>query len=167
MTNQTNTPKHIIDRVREFIDTFEPPMSPEFWVKLMQEESQELREACAALMKELADVLYVSAGYTVAIERAGRQMTEEEKEFYNSVIRDMVVFDQAYRGETPPTLVDAFDIVHRSNMSKVANDGKPVRDPETGKIMKDGTNYWPAEPELLRALFGDTSNILLTNTKEG
>ena len=35
----------------------------------------------------------------------------------------------------------AFDEVHRSNMSKLGEDGKPIRRPEDGKVMK-GPNYF-------------------------
>lgn len=39
----------------------------------------------------------------------------------------------------------AFDEVHRSNMSKLGADGKPIRRPEDGKVLK-GPNYF--EPDL-------------------
>lgn len=35
----------------------------------------------------------------------------------------------------------AFEEVHRSNMSKLGKDGKPIRRPEDGKVMK-GPNYF-------------------------
>lgn len=35
----------------------------------------------------------------------------------------------------------AFDEVHRSNMSKLGEDGQPIRRPEDGKVMK-GPNYF-------------------------
>jgi predicted HAD superfamily Cof-like phosphohydrolase len=38
----------------------------------------------------------------------------------------------------------AFDEVHRSNMSKLGADGKPIRRPEDGKVMK-GPNYSPPD----------------------
>lgn len=36
---------------------------------------------------------------------------------------------------------EAFNEVHRSNMSKLGEDGKPIRRPEDGKVMK-GPNYF-------------------------
>lgn len=39
----------------------------------------------------------------------------------------------------------AYDEVHRSNMSKLGEDGKPVRR-EDGKVLK-GPNYKPVDPE--------------------
>lgn len=41
----------------------------------------------------------------------------------------------------------AYNEVHRSNMSKLGEDGKPVRR-EDGKALK-GPNYSPADPELM------------------
>jgi predicted HAD superfamily Cof-like phosphohydrolase len=38
----------------------------------------------------------------------------------------------------------AFDEVHRSNMSKLGADGKPIRRPEDGKVMK-GPHYTPPD----------------------
>ena len=35
----------------------------------------------------------------------------------------------------------AFDEVHRSNMSKLGEDGKPIRRESDGKVLK-GPNYW-------------------------
>ncbi len=43
----------------------------------------------------------------------------------------------------------AFDEVHRSNMSKLGEDGKPIRRPEDGKVMK-GPNYF--KPDLAQFL---------------
>lgn len=40
---------------------------------------------------------------------------------------------------------EAFAEVHRSNMSKLGEDGKPIRRPEDGKVMK-GPNYF--KPDL-------------------
>jgi predicted HAD superfamily Cof-like phosphohydrolase len=42
---------------------------------------------------------------------------------------------------------EAFDEVHRSNMSKLGADGKPVRRPEDGKVLK-GPDYF--KPDLSR-----------------
>lgn len=41
----------------------------------------------------------------------------------------------------------AFDEVHRSNMSKLGEDGKPIRRPEDGKVMK-GPNYF--KPDMVQ-----------------
>lgn len=46
-------------------------------------------------------------------------------------------------------LDEVFDEVHRSNMSKLGEDGKPIYR-EDGKVMK-GPNYW--EPDVKRLLY--------------
>lgn len=45
----------------------------------------------------------------------------------------------------------AFEEVHRSNMSKLGEDGKPIRRPEDGKVMK-GPNYF--KPDLSQFIEG-------------
>lgn len=45
----------------------------------------------------------------------------------------------------------AFEEVHRSNMSKLGEDGKPIRRPEDGKVMK-GPNYF--KPDLAQFVKG-------------
>lgn len=49
-------------------------------------------------------------------------------------------------GFTPEQIYNAFDEVHRSNMSKLGTDGKPIRR-EDGKILK-GPNYF--KPDLTK-----------------
>lgn len=45
----------------------------------------------------------------------------------------------------------AFDEVHASNMSKLGEDGKPIRRESDGKVMK-GPNYW--KPDLSKFIDG-------------
>lgn len=52
-------------------------------------------------------------------------------------------------------LEEAFRRVHASNMSKLGDDGKPLRR-EDGKILK-GPNYAP--PVLLDLITGETRNV--------
>jgi len=63
------------------------------------------------LLKELADLQYVLSGTLVSFARTNK-----------------VDFDAA------------FNRVHESNMSKLDDDGNPIRDSVTGKVMK-GPNY--------------------------
>jgi predicted HAD superfamily Cof-like phosphohydrolase len=44
----------------------------------------------------------------------------------------------------------AFEEVHRSNMSKLGEDGKPIKRIPDGKILK-GPNYFP--PDLKKVLY--------------
>jgi predicted HAD superfamily Cof-like phosphohydrolase len=121
--------------VKEFQDKFETSTDPDLWVKLVLEEKKEVEEAAAHLLKELSDLLYVtvglenhigSTGARIAIERAGG--------LPSAVIMDL--FDAF--GDI---LDEAFRRVHASNMSKLGDDGKPVRR-EDGKVLK-GPNYQP------------------------
>lgn len=60
------------------------------------------------------------------------------------------VLDGAYLSFGMHTIKQAaFDEVHRSNMSKLGEDGKPIRRPEDGKVMK-GPNYF--KPDIAQFL---------------
>lgn len=139
-----------LDQVREFMDTFDAPRNVEFWAKLIEEELNEVEEATEHLLKETADLLYVLNGFAIAVE--GADMTEIEadehlkdtKGLKDRLIKRLGVLEDMFPdGEV---LAEAYRRVHRSNMSKVGDDGKPVRHPETGKILK-GPNY--VAPDLM------------------
>ncbi len=49
--------------VADFQRIFETPMTPEFWLKLMQEEVSEVEKAVADLLKEISDFGYVLLGF--------------------------------------------------------------------------------------------------------
>lgn len=120
--------------VFEFMETFEPPRTEEFWRKLIEEERKEVHEAATHLLKELSDLAYVSLGL------AGSVGDERADEILSEVIPDMEFLSglfTAYEGLGQ----EAFRLVHASNMSKVGDDGKPIRR-EDGKILK-GPNYKP------------------------
>lgn len=82
----------------------------EFRFRLLNEEFREVQDSGTAeeLLKELADLLYVTYGYAATF---GWDLDE------------------------------AFKRVHESNMSKLGEDGKPIRR-EDGKVLK-GPNYKP------------------------
>lgn len=127
----TNTPENL---VQEFMDTFETPTTEEFWGGLIKEEVKEFNEALAHLLKEYSDVLYVVAGLinAVGVERAVKHCKDigVKAPFFDGC---HVLFGSI--GE------EAFLRVHASNMSKVGDDGRPIRR-EDGKILK-GPNYKP------------------------
>lgn len=54
-------------------------------------------------------------------------------------------------GVSPEFVDRAFELVHQSNMSKVDDNGNPIRDLETGKIQK-GPNY--KAPDIEAMIFG-------------
>jgi predicted HAD superfamily Cof-like phosphohydrolase len=117
--------------VKEFMTAFQASDDPALWVKLMAEELQEVREAMAQLLKELIDLEYVSTGaYLVGVKGVPDEMATVLGQINNiASIIPLDVFNEAFRR------------VHNSNMSKLGDDGKPVRR-DDGKIMK-GPNYQP------------------------
>ena len=119
--------------VDDFIRKFDAPRDPEFWKGLIREEMQEVHKAAADLLKELADVMYVTIGYQLV----GGQPLE------NAAVGETNVERYAYFLSLVPhdTFAEAFRRVHESNMSKLGDDGEPIRR-EDGKILK-GPNYKP------------------------
>lgn len=143
--------------VAEFISTFEPPSDPSFWKKLVDEELAELEEATQNLLKEYADVLYVFTGYTQSL----RDPSEFDAAHYKALTSKLTVIfgvleELCSDHIDSRVLASVIRKVHTSNMSKVGDDGKPMRHPETGKILK-GPNYKPPRidiHELYRDLTG-------------
>ena len=145
----------------DFIRTFEPPLDFTFWISLIEEEADELEEALlevdsdvageawAAVLKEAADLAYV--GY-------GAVLVEPPKEVMSNRVYDRAVEASAHAVDRLQEAVvrfeeigvDFHDVlhkaiyrVHRSNMSKCdPHTGEPIRDPDTGKILK-GPHYEP------------------------
>lgn len=133
--------------VAEFQQTFETPDDPGFWIDLIAEETAEVREAYAHFLKEVADLRYVLSGFINTLDTnflrgaADLQRLETLNEAGETLekvpsIEQSAVFSRVFRA------------VHESNMSKVGEDGKPIRDPETGKILK-GPNYQAPDIESL------------------
>lgn len=124
------------EMVAEFQEVFETSSDPALWKKLVLEELAEIEQAYADVLKELVDFLYVTAGLlnVAGEEETGVFLTalEPRMERVNSLV------DGGYLNR----LIDeAFRRVHASNMSKLGDDGKPVRR-EDGKVLK-GPNYQP------------------------
>lgn len=114
-----------------------------------------------AELKELCDILYVLIGYLVQISygdnakfdtvRVPGSFTQSMEELFTSMystndhIVDYVEVTTAvsalmsYARTRGWDLVEAFNRVHKSNMSKLGDDGKPVRN-VAGKVVK-GPNY--------------------------
>lgn len=132
----------------EFIRTFDASLDARLWVKLLDEETLELENAIANepkenILKELADVIYVllPAGIMcIAIAEFGMAP--------DSIIAQLEVAQDRFE-KAKPTLMEMFQDesviyeavkrVHLSNMSKLGEDGKPIKR-EDGKILK-GPNY--------------------------
>ncbi|CBW47029.1 N4 gp36-like protein [Roseovarius Plymouth podovirus 1] len=120
---------------------------------LVVEETKELREAyekpettdanLADIFKEGADLIYVVCHfYNTMPVYAVEVLSEEQNQRVQSIIDEAssLMSTVSHRLQIPlPLFIAAFEIVHASNMSKLDDDGKPVRR-EDGKIMK-GPNY--------------------------
>jgi hypothetical protein len=67
------------------------------------------------------------------------------------LLADVVVYcaSEAQRWDIP--LPNVLRVVMASNESKLGEDGKPIKDPETGKFLK-GPNYWKPEPKIAQLL---------------
>lgn len=147
-------PQEMFAAQRQFIKAMGANRDFVWWAKtLIVEETKELNQAhqtnegMAQIFKESADVFYVVAGfYNTMSPFAPELLSEEDNEELNKIIIDawtaLATVSQAYN--IPMFLFgQAFSIVHASNMSKLGEDGKPIRR-EDGKIMK-GPNYIPPD----------------------
>ena len=124
------------EMVAEFQAKMESPTSVKFWLGLMHEEASEVKEAFAHLLKEMSDYAYVCTGL---------MNTNME----NPELQGVPVTKQMQLCEALATMVnyafpglnhEVVTKVHESNMSKLGDDGKPVRRESDGKILK-GPNY--------------------------
>lgn len=133
--------------VDTFMEKMEIPKDPDLWKRLINEELDELDEALEHLLKEVCDVKYVAAGGAIS----GLQLTDVDDGALVSRLQRAhvlaVVFDQLAGSGF---VHESFWRVHLSNMSKLGEDGKPIRR-EDGKILK-GPNYQPPNLKELLAL---------------
>jgi hypothetical protein len=151
MTKSVN----MMELVVEFMTAFNMTEKPdgELWRKLVEEEHEELKEAMTAFIKESIDFAYVSLG-AVAVTAIARlrdghdpyEVSVEAGELVEAVCATVSVLENVFGKE----LINAAILeVHRSNMSKLGPDGKPVLR-EDGKVLK-GPNYSPADIRKLLA----------------
>lgn len=140
----------------EFIRKFEASLDPRLWINLIREEFAEAQEAFEAddevqKLKEIVDLIYVTMGFLNvtdggrALDDLEKLMPEEEAEAMKRLFLEIGVWTEPYNSYFDEAVfMEAFDRVHASNMSKLGDDGKPIRR-EDGKILK-GPNY--REPDL-------------------
>lgn len=128
--------------VAEFINKFEASKDQQLWLNLINEEADEVIEAASNLLKEYCDLVYVCAGMDVVTGKDApfTQLPPFMQHKMKFVLRILEAFTQAFDDDT---LDEAFTRVHASNMSKLGEDGKPIRRSD-GKIQK-GPNYKPAD----------------------
>lgn len=133
------------EMVREFHTVFGLTKGPELWGKLIEEEAGELSEAIrlddgsdetsAERLKETCDLLYVTLGFQVAAEGLQEPVILSK----DTLMTISVAIAEAIGFYGQDAFFEAFRRVHESNMSKLGDDGRPVRR-EDGKILK-GPNY--------------------------
>lgn len=126
---QDNLKKDTLEQVQEFHDTYGLPVEAEqtcgneqtkqLRINLLQEELDELKEALG---------------------------NDDMVETLDALIDLQYVLDGAFLSFGMQDVKGvAFDEVHRSNMSKLGEDGKPIHREGDGKVMK-GPNYF--KPDL-------------------
>lgn len=133
--------------VAEFIVSFEASLDPRFWLTLVEEESRELEEALesgvrADSLKEAMDLYYVQVGFiltSAAAEQLGLFSDTERGEIFAKLQKTANLYEGVMEGLGDLNYFEAFRRVHLSNMSKLGDDGLPIRR-EDGKIMK-GPHY--------------------------
>lgn len=136
--------------VREFIKNFEASLDPRLWFKLIKEELAELEEALLEgdkehILKEAADLMYVVHGFEVVCPKDMLLLiTGEEANTLGTLqVKIEKALEEAEKIFTHEQLQEAFRRVHISNMSKLGEDGRPIRR-EDGKVLK-GPNYLPPD----------------------
>lgn len=140
MSNFENAAKY----TAEFIEKFEAPTDPHFWVGLIQEELAELEEAAEHYAKEVADFVYVVSGFLSAVsmtKTVNPDFDMDPTEFEDLCDRGVALLHEvgSCDDDNSRFFSDVLEAVHESNMSKLGDDGKPIRR-EDGKILK-GPNY--------------------------
>ena len=128
--------QNTLDQVQEFHETYGLPVESEqttgnaqtkqLRINLLQEELDELKEALD---------------------------NDDYVETLDALIDLQYVLDGAFLSFGMQDVKEAaFNEVHRSNMSKLGEDGKPIRREGDGKVMK-GPNYF--KPDMTQFIKGD------------
>lgn len=163
--------KSIMATQVEFAMAYDIPKNTttqELYIKLVEEEHEEWIEEFYGTntrefdeLKELADILYVTAGlyyqlgYTYDKAAKYRLLVGETWDFVISKLTEDLSIGKkdkllllnlmyaifAYADLMGWNLHEAYKRVHNSNLSKLGDDGKPIRR-EDGKVLK-GPNYKP------------------------
>lgn len=135
--------------VSEFIRVFDASTDIALWERLIEEEVMELHVELTAdninrenVLKEAADVIYVVTpliGIVEALGDIGLVSEERMIKLQKLVERADNKLEVAIGMFGEDTIGEAVKLVHASNMSKLGEDGKPIRR-DDGKILK-GPNY--------------------------
>lgn len=139
----------------EFIVAFKGSLDPRLWIKLIEEELEELYKetpGTADHLKELSDLAYVYTGLDLLTQPVlGALMSSDEITTVSKVLhrteRAMREYLEYYGAET---IDEAFNRVHKSNMSKLGEDGKPILR-EDGKVLKGPSYKAPDLSDLVKS----------------
>ena len=138
------------EMLKDFIRSFQASLDPRLWLDLIKEEKIEVEEAVTKedKLKEAMDLLYVTTGFNL-VAAGSEQLQLWNEDEYEEVIEFVMSAGDTYEKAVEELgddvdLFEAFRRVHMSNMSKLGDDGKPLRR-EDGKILK-GPHY--RKPEL-------------------
>lgn len=139
----------MIEQVKEFYEVFkqeeylkEYGITPERMNKRLdwfKEETEELIEAIekkdkVKILDAIVDMMYIRIG-TLLEYHKGNEIVIDFVAENDIELKNCINYFYNHFGYNPKLLGDAFDEVHRSNMSKLDENGNPIFR-EDGKIMK-------------------------------
>lgn len=127
-----------VEMLKEFQHAYDMEPDVKLWMKLMGEEAEEVRQAALHLAKELADYVYVTTGAGITADDNVRIQLTANDRLAKEFIR---IYNDLFG---PEFMLKVLERVHESNMSKLGEDGKPIKR-DDGKVQK-GPNY--KEPDL-------------------
>lgn len=149
---------HAVVSVGRWMNAFGHPVNFTLQYDLIREELAEFKEAierpmtgpnAAELLKEASDVIFVLAGYIV-MHDADPENAEDEAELESiwPHLEEFTTLINGIKAKIGPEvwaelLMASFDRVVASNMSKLDDEGNPIRN-EDGKVVK-GPNYAPPD----------------------
>ncbi len=169
-------PKEFFDTVGEFMKVMETSRDFVWWADtLVVEETKELKHAIeyedmGQVFKESADLFYVVAGFYNCMPANPNIMQDDVTERLQTIMIDAweTIADLSMDKKIPIEIFqEAFVVVHYSNMSKLGDDGNPIRR-EDGKILK-GPNYTPPDMSGIVELYESfiATNPQLLETQNG
>ncbi len=132
----------MIKKVKEFYEEFEQveflkgfeitPVRMVLRNKLWNEECEELVEV--KILDAIVDMIYIRIGTLLEHHKGDVTMVEFQAR-HDTEIKNCIEYFTEHFGHNSKLLEDAFDEVHRSNMSKLDENGDPIFR-EDGKIVK-------------------------------
>ena len=150
--------KKMIEQVKEFYEVFrQKEFLKEYGItddrmkvrtKLWNEELEELIEAKSKkdkvqILDAIVDMMYIRIGTLLEHHKGVVTMTNFKVEI-DTEIKNCIEYFTEHFGHNSKLLEDAFDEVHKSNMSKLDENGNPIFR-EDGKVMK---SHLFIEPDL-------------------